>query len=330
MRREVGGGKSAILPEGGDVSGGTTAPAGAAAPWTEWLADGVGTTLAGVVPRASVRSACQHIEIGWHPVFGHVFRLDGRVMSAEADAFIQHEAMVHPLALAHGHPRSALVVGGGDGGSARELLRLPDMETVIVAELDPQVVALARRWLPGIHHGALEDARVALRFGDGLAAMVALHDAGRRFDLLIYDLTEADDGGPAAALFGEAGLAAARACLAPGGIMSLHLGPPFHRPAGARALLARLRQTFAHVAVMTVTIPVYGAPWAIAVASDAHDVGAADGAVLRRRLRDWRLDGELGFYDVAMHRALFTLPRHLRVALGLECGGQDGGRPATA
>lgn len=282
------------------------------------------------MPRASVRSAHQHIEIGWHAVFGHVFRLDGRVMSAEADAFIQHEAMVHPLAVVHGRPRHALVVGGGDGGSARELLRLPDMASVTVAELDPQVVTLARRWLPGIHHGALDDPRVALRFGDGLAAVLALHDAGRRFDLLIYDLTEADDGGPAAALFAEAGLAAARACLAPGGIMSLHLGPPFHRPAGARALLARLRRAFTHVAVMTVTIPVYGAPWAIAVASDAHDVAAADATILQQRLRDWRLDGALGFYDAAMHRALFTLPRHLRIALGLEHGGEDGGGPATA
>lgn len=315
MRREIGGGKSAILPEGGDVSGTAATPATPAETglqWCEWLTGGVGATLAGVTLRASVRSAHQHIEIGEHPLFGHVFRLDGRIMSAEADAFIQHEVMIHPMALAHGSPASALVIGGGDGGSARELLRLPGMRDVVVAELDAEVVRLARRWLPRIHHGAFDDPRVTLEIGDGLAVMEALRDAGRRFDLLVFDLTEADDDGPAAALFGVRGLQAAHDCLAPGGVMSLHLGPPLHRPETARLLGRRLREHFRVVQPMTVAIPVYGALWAIAVASDSLDVRAADPAVLAARLAGWQLDGALRCYHVGLHEALFALPRHLQ------------------
>ncbi|MGY6517010.1 hypothetical protein ACXIU3_24165, partial [Vibrio parahaemolyticus] len=86
-------------PEGGGVSGtaaASAAPSEAALEWRERLSSGVGSTLGNVTPRASVRSPHQHIEIGEHPLFGRVFRLDGRVMSAEADAFIQHEVMIHP------------------------------------------------------------------------------------------------------------------------------------------------------------------------------------------------------------------------------------------
>lgn len=323
MRRESGGGKSAILPERGASSGSSAPLSGAGAPWTEWLAEGAGTTLAGMEPRASVRSAWQHIEIGWHPLFGHVFRLDGRVMSAEADAFIQHEAMVHPMALAHGAPRRALVVGGGDGGSARELARLPGMEAIVLAELDMEVVALARQWLGGIHHGALDDPRIRLRYGDGLQTMASLRDEGEHFDLLVYDLTEADDGSPAAALFSAQGLATAKSCLAPGGVMSMHLGPPFHRPDTARRLLDRLRATFACVGTMIVTIPVYGAPWGIAVASDAVDVARADVTLLGRRQDEWGLSPSLRFYDAALHAALFTLPRHWRDALAIPADPAD-------
>nr|WP_255650752.1 spermidine synthase [Cupriavidus sp. DB3] len=315
MRREIGGGKSAILPERGDVSGTAAtppAPSEAALEWREWLTSGVGSTLADITLRASVRSAHQHIEIGEHPLFGRVFRLDGRIMSAEADAFIQHEVMVHPMALAHGSPASALVIGGGDGGSARELLRLPGMREVVVAELDAEVVRLARRWLPGIHHGAFDDPRVTLEIGDGLAVMEALRDSGRRFDLLVFDLTEADDGSPAAALFGARGLQAAHDCLAPGGAMSLHLGPPFHRPDTARLLWRRLGDHFRLVQPMTVAIPVYGALWAIAVASDTLDVRAADPVMLAARLADWQLDGALRCYHAGLHAALFALPRHLQ------------------
>ncbi len=325
MRREIGGGKSAILPEGGDVSGTAatpTAPSEAGLEWREWLSRGVGSTLADVIPRASVRSPHQHIEIGEHPLFGGVFRLDGRIMSAEADAFIQHEVMVHPMAVAHGAAASALVIGGGDGGSARELLRLPGMREVVVAELDAEVVQLARRWLPGIHHGAFDDPRVTLEIGDGLAVMEALRDAGRRFDLVVFDLTDADDGSPATSLFSARGLQAARDCLAPGGAMSLHLGPPFHRPDTAQLLWRRLRDHFRLVQSMTVAIPVYGALWAIAVASDTLDVRAADPAMLAARLADWRLDGALRCYHAGLHAALFALPRHLQSLF-------DGGATST-
>ncbi|MGO4814175.1 spermidine synthase [Cupriavidus sp. 2MCAB6] len=312
MRREPGGGKSAILPEGKAESGHPAAPAGGHLQWTEWLSPGIGTTLGQIRLLAAVRSPYQQIEIGENARFGRIFRLDGRVMCAEADAFIQHELMVHPMAVAHGAARSALVVGGGDGGSARELLRLPFMREVVVAELDPEVVTLARAWLDGIHQGAFDDPRVHLAIGDALGLMEAFGRAGRRFDLIVFDLTEADDGSPAAALFSAHGLQAARRCLAPGGALSLQLGPPEHRPDPVRVLCARLRQCFAQVQPLSAFIPVHGASWAIALASDALDVRGTGTALLGERLRAWKLERTLRCYHAALHPALFTLPRHLQ------------------
>lgn len=319
MRREPGGGKSAILPDQRGELGHPATPPGGHLQWTEWLSPGVGTTLGQIRLLAAMRSPYQQIEIGEHPRFGRIFRLDGRIMSAEADAFIQHELMVHPMAVAHGAARSALVVGGGDGGSAHELLRLPFMREVVVAELDPDVVTLARAWLDGIHQGAFEDPRMHLAIGDALGLMEAFGRAGRQFDLIVFDLTEADDGSPAAALFSSHGLHAARRCLAPGGVLSLHLGPPEHRPDSVSVLAARLRQCFAQVRPITTFIPVYGAQWAIALASDTLDVRGADAAQLDERLRAWKLDRKLRCYHAALHSALFALPLHLQALFDSAC-----------
>lgn len=312
MRRGPGGGKSAILPEWEGQPEAGQGLAEGFLEWTEWLTPGVGTTLSGIALRADVRSPHQHIQIGESPEFGHIFRLDGRIMSTEADAFIQHELMVHPMAVAHGAPRSALVLGGGDGGSARELLRLPGIARVSVAELDGEVVALSRRWLGGIHQGAFDDARLQLHIGDALAFLHAAAQAGDTFDLMVFDLTEADDGGPAVPLFAAGGLAAARRCLAPGGALSIHLGPLFHRPRTARALMDRLRMHFARVAVLSVAIPAYGAVWGIAFASDSLDVSHPDPVAMERVWQAWKLDGALRCYRPALHPALFMLPTHLQ------------------
>lgn len=284
--------------------------------WAEWLVPGAAATLADIRLLASVRTPHQHIEIGESALFGRIFRLDGRIMSTEADGYIQHELMVHPMALAHGAPACALVVGGGDGASARELLRVPGMREVVVAELDAEVIALARTWLGGLHGGAFDDPRVAVEIGDALATMQRFAAQDRRFDLIVFDLTEADDGGPASALFETAGLHAARRCLAPGGALSLHLGPPWHRPRTAALLLERLRGQFTLVQPLTAYVPAYGALWAIAIASDTVDVRGACPQTLARRLADWGMQQALRCYHPGLHQALFALPLHLRAALG--------------
>ncbi len=96
---------------------------------------------------AQCQSPWQHIEVFENPQFGRVMRIDGCFMTSERDEFFYHEPMVHLPAIAHAGVRRALVVGGGDGGAAKELLKLPGIEQVVLAELDGEVIAMAREWL---------------------------------------------------------------------------------------------------------------------------------------------------------------------------------------
>ena len=115
---------------------------------------------------ARVDSPYQRIEVWDTPQLGRLFTLDGRPMTSTGDEFIYHECMVHPAALAHPSPKAALVLGGGDGGAARQLLKHPGIARIVVAELDAEVVRLTREHLPEVHGGAFDDPRVELVIGD--------------------------------------------------------------------------------------------------------------------------------------------------------------------
>lgn len=93
---------------------------------------------------AERRSADQHIEIVQTPLFGRAMRIDGCFMTSERDEFFYHEPMTHLPAITQGGPRQALIIGGGDGGSAHNLLRYPSIERVVLAELDSEVIEMAR------------------------------------------------------------------------------------------------------------------------------------------------------------------------------------------
>ena len=139
---------------------------------------------------AQKQSPWQHIEVFENALFGRVMRIDGCFMTSERDEFFYHEPMVHLPAIAHGGPRSALVVGGGDGGAAEELLKLPGIEQVVMAELDGEVVAMAREWLASIHKGAFDDPRFALRLGD---AREFIASTPERFDQIVLATGGADE-----------------------------------------------------------------------------------------------------------------------------------------
>ena len=256
------------------------------------------------------RSLYQEYEV-WHsPLFGRMFRLDGCAMTSEADEFIYHENLIHVPGLAHAGPRSALVIGGGDGGSAEELFKYRTMQQVVLVELDEKVIELARKYFPAVHRGALDDPRLELRVQDGLDYVRRVAPAeGRKFDLVVLDLT--DPVGPAAALYQEEFFRACKALLTEGGALSLHVGAPDHQPERVRELLRRLRAVFACVRPHLHYIPLYGANWMLACASDALDPVSLDPATVDARIAERGL-GELRYLDGETYRARLVLPRYLR------------------
>ena len=255
---------------------------------------------------ASVASPHQQIEVWDTPQLGRLFTLDGRPMTSVGDEFIYHECMVHPNALAHPAPRRALVLGGGDGGAARQLLRHPGITRIVVAELDAEVVRLTREYLPQVHGGAFDDPRVELVIGDAADFVASTEE---QFDLIVFDLTPPDS--PAASLYTAAFYAQLKRVMNPAAALSLHLGAPYFHAAPAATLLDGLRASFAVVRTMGAFVPLYGSLWMMATASDTLDPAALTPAELKERLAARKITG-LAWYDAEAHAGLFSASRAVR------------------
>ena len=109
----------------------------------------------------------QHVEILQTAAYGKTLVLDGRIQSSQGDEFIYHEALVHPgMLTTEGPPRSALVIGGGEGATLREILRYPSITRAVMVDIDGEVVELCKVHLPEMHRGAFDDPRTEVRHED--------------------------------------------------------------------------------------------------------------------------------------------------------------------
>ena len=259
----------------------------------------------------SHQSRHQLIEVFDTPALGKLMRIDGANMLSERDEFFYHENLVHPAAIAHPSPKRALIIGGGDGGSAEELLKHPSIEKNVIAELDAGVVDMARKHFHAVHRGALDDARVEIRIGDGFDFLRA---SGSEWDLILLDLT--DPGGAADALYTPEFYANCRRALRDGGALVMHLGSPFSHPARFISGMNQLRAVYKIVAPYFVHIPAYGATWGFAVASDTLDPRILDAVEIDARLNERHI-GDRRYYDGEIHRALFAVPAYIRDALAM-------------
>ncbi|WP_350282553.1 polyamine aminopropyltransferase [Nitrosomonas sp.] len=258
---------------------------------------------------AERHSPVQHIEIVQTPLFGRAMRIDGCFMTSEQDEFFYHEPMVHLPAITHGDPRQALVVGGGDGGAAYNLLRYPNMERVVLAELDRDVIDIARTWLPKVHRGAFDDPRLELHLGDGRAFT---ENCKNQFDQIVLDLT--DPFGPAILLYTRDFYRTCRRALKPGGVLSLHIQSPIYRGPTMARLLASLRDVFGVVRPYLQYVPLYGTLWAMAMASDSADplllpADKVDARLAQNSLTDLKL------YSGGTHHAMLNLPPFVQALL---------------
>ncbi|HKY01629.1 MAG TPA: polyamine aminopropyltransferase [Burkholderiales bacterium] len=255
---------------------------------------------------AELRTQYQALEIHDSPQFGKLMRLDGCFMTSERDEFHYHENLIHPALIAHPAPRRGLIIGGGDGGAAEEVLKHSGIEALTMVELDGAVVDAAKRYLPTIHRGAFDDPRMNLVIDDGMRFIAETKD---RYDFIALDLP--DPIGPATALYEEAFFRDCAKLLKAGGVLTLHMGSPIARPDRVRAHAERLTRVFNVVRPMILFVPLYGTLWSMACCSDSTDPGAlsaeeADKRIAQRGLRD------LQYYNGATHQGVFALPNFMR------------------
>lgn len=269
--------------------------------------DGTGDAVYGFLSNERVltrRSDHQTIEVLRTPRFGLALRIDGYFMTSERDEFFYHEPLVHPAAVAHGSPRQVLIIGGGDGGAAEEVLKHRSVERVVLAELDSEVIEVAKQHFGQVHRGAFDDPRLEVRVGDGLAYVAETAD---RFDLILLDLTDPET--PAGSLYTEAFFRSMTRVMNPGAAVVLHLGSPIFEPDQVRDIVAQLRRVFSQVHCFGLYIPLYGTYWGFAVASDRLRPTAIAPETVHARAAALP---DLQYYNADVHHALFALPNYYR------------------
>lgn len=262
------------------------------------------------------RTKFQQVEIMETASYGKCLILDGRIQSSTADEFVYHEALVHPGLLAvERAPETALVIGGGEGATIREILRYPSIRRVVMVDIDAEVVELCRRHLPEMHRGAFDDPRTELVHED---ARGWLDRSRERFDLIIIDLVEPLEEGPACLLYTKEFYTLVHARLTPSGTMTMQAGMtkigelPFFT-----AVNRTLRDVFPVVAGYQTFVSCFAVPWGFIVASKKVDPRRQDAAAVDRLIAE-RITGALGYWDGVTHQHAFALPKYIRKALDAE------------
>ncbi len=250
----------------------------------------------------------QKLEVYEHDILGRVLVLDGILQTTQADEYVYHEMLVHvPL---FGRPfsnradagLSVLIIGGGDGGTLREVLRHPEVKQVVMVELDEAVIQASAEYL-GIH-GDYNDPRVKLIIGDGSAYVRSGSDRHRLFDAVIIDAT--DPVGPGRALFTPQFFSDVRDCLAPDGVMVRQAGVPAYQFDVLEEGVTYLRQVFGVAEVYRAAVPTY-------LGGDlAFILSTKDGRSCRQPQRTF--SGR--YYNEAIHSASFALPTWWREKIG--------------
>lgn len=250
----------------------------------------------------------QQVEIADTPFFGRILILDGKIQSAENDEYIYHDALVHPAMLIHPQPRRVMIIGGGEGATLREILRHPSVESVVMVDIDEEVVTLCKEYLPGWHRGSFDDPRVELLHMD---ARLYLEENDHRFDVIISDIPEPLEEGPARRLFTRQFYTLVRERLLQGGILSLQAGD-FSRPFidAHIAVYNTIRQVMPDVCSYRAYVPSFNTDWSFAVASRDGDPGRFDPEEIDRRIAERKLD--LAYYDGETHQGMFSIPGDIR------------------
>ncbi len=220
---------------------------------------------------------------------------------------------MHPgLLISSAPPSSALVIGGGEGATVREILRHPSIRRVVMVDIDAEVVDLCQRHLPEMHQGAFDDPRTEFRAED---ARGYLERTAERFDLIVIDLVEPLEEGPACLLFTREFYTLVRDRLTPGGAMTMQAGMTKIGEIDFFTSINRtLRDVFPVVAGYQTFISCFGTPWGFILASRENDPAPRARKTVDRLVAE-RVQGELAYWDGRTHVHAFNLPKFLRRAI---------------
>lgn len=248
------------------------------------------------------RSDFQHIQVIDNRDFGRMLILDDAVQTTERDEFIYHELLSHVPLCTHPAPRRVLIIGGGDGGLLREVLRHP-IEHATMVEIDGQVIEATRKWIPSIPGRAFDDPRTRLLVDDGITFV---RETAERFDVALVDST--DPKGPSLGLFSAEFYGGMARILGENGVLAVQSGSPIYQQDVIALVHRNMAPHFRWVRRYLGTVPTYpGVLWSFTVGSQGADPSTLGEAELSRRMSGIATR----YYAAAAHRFLFMFPPFL-------------------
>ena len=276
--------------------------------YTDEHTNDVRFSMKATVQVASKKSAVQQIDILDTPAYGRVLVLDGGLMTTEKDEFIYHEMITHVPMAVNPNVKNVLVIGGGDGGTVRELTKYRTIGSIDLVEVDKDVVLLAKKFLP-FTSSKLKDKRVSVWFEEGLRYV---RGKKAEYDLIIVD--SSDPYGPAEGLFTREFYGTCFKALRDDGILINQHESPFYA-----AHQTSVKNAHAHIAVEFPVSTVYqchipsypSGHWLFGFASKKyHPIGNLDAA------RWNKLGIRTRYYNTELHRGAFALPNYVKELLG--------------
>ncbi len=255
------------------------------------------------------RTKYQFVECFYNKFFGKLLFVDNKIQSAQIDEFVYHESLVHPALITHPRPRKILIMGGGEGATLREALRHNCIERATMVDIDKELVELCGRHLPEWSDGAFSSPKASLVFGDGRRFV---EKSRKKFDIIISDLTEPLEEGPAVYLFTKEFFWKVFETLNEDGMFVCQAGstdPYSHQFFGS--LTKTLEHVFPLVRPYWTFLMSFGQPWGFVLASRRHDPLALDEKEIRRRIVGREIE-KLRHYHPGLHRSAFALPLYLK------------------
>lgn len=252
------------------------------------------------------KTGLQDLVIFENERFGRVLALDGAMQTTQADEFVYHEMMTHVPLIAHANPEQVLIIGGGDGGILREVVRHKRVKRIVLVEIDRSVVELSKRYLPSLSCEAFNDPRLELVIADGAQFVKETVD---RFDVIICDST--DPIGPGEVLFTREFFGDCKNILKAKGIFINQNGVPFMQTFEFKNSYERLKDIFQDARFYLAPVPTYvGGFMAFGWATDETSYREVKIEEIQNRLQE--IEGELKYYNPEIHLACFALPNFIK------------------
>ncbi|MGG3571680.1 spermidine synthase [Bacillus gobiensis] len=228
--------------------------------------------------------------------FGNMLFLDGMVMTSEKDEFVYHEMVAHVPLFTHPNPENVLVVGGGDGGVIREILKHPQVKKATLVDIDGKVIEYSKKFLPSIA-GKLEDERVEVLVDDGF---MHIAKAENEYDVIMVDSTEPV--GPAVNLFSKGFYSGISKALKEDGIFVAQTDNPWFTPDLITNVQRDVREIFPITKLYLANIPTYPSGlWTFTIGSKKYDPLAVEDSRF--------FDIDTKYYTKEIHKAAFVLPK---------------------